>query len=1013
MSELDIPTGAIAVIGMSGRFPGADTIEAFFQNLRGGVESIRQFTDAELEAAGIPASVRARPGFVNSGASIRGIDLFDAPFFGLTARDAAVTDPQQRVFIECAWEAIERAGYDPDRYPNRIGVFAGSAMSMYLQKNLLRGDSLMFFFSLDSLDLLVGNDRDFLSTRTSYVLGLRGPSVNVQTACSTSLVAVHLAVQSLLAGECEMALAGGVSIVAPQETGYFHQEGSAFAPDGRCRAFDADARGMVPGNGAGVVLLKPLEDAIRDRDSILAVIRGSAINNDGHLKSGYTAPSFEGHREVVREALAVAGVAPESISAVEAHGTGTPLGDPIEVHALSEALAGAHDCALGSVKPNIGHLNTAAGIAGFIKAVLQLEHRQLFPTLNFRAPNPELNLEQGPFHVNTQARDWPARATPRRIGVSALGIGGTNAHVILEEAPPLPAASSDPRGYHLLTLSAASEAALTAASERLVQHLGENPDINIADAAYTLQVGRRVLPHRRVVLARDREDAAQALASGNPDRVFSAEATSHLSLAFMFPGYGSQYVGMCEELYRSEPVFRDHLDSCVRILLPLLGQDLREVLFPQESQREAAVQRLRELTVGHAATFAVEYALARLWMAWGLIPDVMIGHSLGDYVAACIAGVFSLEDALTLVFRRAALVQPLPTGGMLAVALPPGELEPLLGDELSIAVINNPSQCIVSGTLAALNTLETTLEERGVWRKRLESSHAGHSRYVEPIVERYRAEVARVDRHPPRTPLISNLKGTWLTDAEATDPDYWARHLREPVRFADGIALLRSETSRILLEVGPGRALQGHAAIRRDDLKPALAVASMPRASDAGSEVEHILMTLGKLWINGLTVNWEAFHGDAGRRRLLLPTYPFERERYWVERPETSAAADPAAPIRLVVPAARERARSTSDAPPRTPIERVLHRIWGEVLGDTAIGIHDDFFELGGSSLMASQVLARVRNTFNVDLSLVRMLERPTIANAAEKVDMLLMEHVAALPDDEAQQLLARLQAEA
>ncbi|HEV2864151.1 MAG TPA: SDR family NAD(P)-dependent oxidoreductase [Pyrinomonadaceae bacterium] len=885
--EPDDALEGVAIIGMAGRFPGARNVAEFWRNLRDGVESMTHFTDEELEASGIDPTVFRAANYVRGGFVVEDVELFDASFFGFNPREGAVLDPQHRLFMECAWEALEQAGYDPDRYEGRIGLYAGASQSSYYF-NLLSNREVLEADPGFQFMILHGNDKDYLTTRTSYKLNLRGPSVTVQTACSTSLVAVALACQSLLTYQCDMALAGGVSLRVPQKAGHHYQEESIYSPDGHSRVFDAAARGTAPSNGLGIVTLKRLADAVEDGDHVYAVIKGSALNNDGSVKIGYTAPSVEGQAEVIAEALAMAGVDAGSISYVEAHGTGTSLGDPIELDALTQVFRRSTDarafCGIGSVKSNIGHTGAAAGVAGLIKTALALKHGQLPASLHYERPNPNIDFEGGPFYVNTQLREWGRGGEPRRAGVSSFGIGGTNAHVVVEEAPT-PEPSGDARPWQLLVLSARTGTALETATANLARHLEENADANLADVAYTLQVGRKTFGHRRALVCRDREDAVAALNSRDPRRLLTrAEDAKNRQVVFMFPGGGAQYVDMGLDLYRGEPVYREQVESCCELLKPILGYDLRDYLYPAEGATEENSKRLRRISVALPALFVTEYATARLLMSWGVRPEAMIGHSMGEYTAACLAGVMSLEDALRLITLRGQLFERLPKGAMLSIALPESQVRPWLGDKLSLAAVNGPAMSLVSGTAEAVDELAALLTEKGQEFRRLQLDTAAHSELVEPILGTFKDFVATIRLEAPRMPFLSNVTGTWITAEEATDPEYWARHLRQTVRFADGLGELFKEPGRIVLEVGPGQTLSTLARLNSDNPAALVSLSTLRHPQETQADVPFLLNTLGKLWLAGAGVDWAAFHGDERRRRVPLPTYPFERQRYWIER---------------------------------------------------------------------------------------------------------------------------------
>ncbi|HEX5602710.1 MAG TPA: SDR family NAD(P)-dependent oxidoreductase [Pyrinomonadaceae bacterium] len=873
----------IAVIGMAGRFPCAKNLDQFWQNLRDGVESIKFFTDEELLAKGVDEGLLNDPNYVKAEGVLDDIEMFDASFFDFTPREASLIDPQHRLFLEHAWEALENAGYAAER-ESRTGVYAGENINSYLLSNLYPNRELME--SAGGFQVVINNDRDYLATNIAYKLNLTGPALSVQTACSTSLVAVHLACQGLLNRECDMALAGGVSVGVPQGEGAFHQEGGIISPDGHCRAFDARAQGTVKGNGVGVVVLKRFEDALRDGDTVHAIIKGTAINNDGSLKVGFTAPSIDGQASVIEEALALAEVEAKSITYIETHGTGTSLGDPIEVAALTQAFrtqtAAKNYCAVGSVKTNIGHTDAAAGVAGLIKTVLALEHKQLPPSLNFTRANPNIDFATSPFFVNTELNEWQTNGTPRRAGVSSFGIGGTNVHVVLEEAPRVETHAGASR-LQLLTLSTKTAAALEAARMNLAAYLKQHSEINLADVAFTLQTGRRSFAHRLALVCRDATEAAAALEEGRQLHIDVQKSTQHPPVAFMFTGQGAQYVQMARELYETEASFRADVDHCCEILEPLLQRDLRDVLYPPAERAEEASEQLKQTELTQPALFVIEYALARLWMSWGVRPAALIGHSIGEYVAACIAGIFTLEDALKVVVERGRLMQQAPHGAMLAVPLSEKEILPLLNGRLSLAAVNAPSLCVVSGTVDAADQLERELVTKDLICRRLHTSHALHSAMMDPLLAKFAAKLKEVRTHAPQIPIVSTLTGKWMTAEEASDANFWARQLRHTVRFADALGEILKEPATILLEIGPGQTLS---ALANQSAKDRVVLSSLRHPRDSQSDVAYILNTLARLWTAGVEIDWTALH-ESQRRRIPLPTYPFERRRYWIDPPDS------------------------------------------------------------------------------------------------------------------------------
>nr|WP_255316318.1 type I polyketide synthase [Streptomyces morookaense] len=962
----------IAVIGMAGRFPDADTLEEYWRNLTAGHESIVRYGREELLAAGVPEEELDQPGYVRAQSCMRDIRGFDAAFFGYSRREAEQMDPQHRVFLECAWHALEDALCDPYAYTGDIGLYAGAGQNDYAAGHVLPG--------LGEADLatryqvMINNQANFLSTKAAYKLDLTGPAVTVQTACSTSLVAVHQACVALLAGDCDIALAGGVSIGKLGTEGYVHQEGMVFSPDGTCRAFDEAAQGTLEGQGVGIVVLKPLDRALADNDPIRAVIKATAVNNDGQHKIGYTAPSQERQAAVIRSAHEKAGIDPSTIGYVEAHGTGTALGDPIEVAALHQAFgtdSGTGDrIALGSVKTNIGHLDVASGIAGLIKAVLCLEHRTLVPTLHHTAPNPALELEKGPFYVNTACTPWTSEHPVLRAGVSSFGIGGTNAHVVLEEAPqsaaPEGGNASGRDGQQLLMVSAHTADALGAQAEALARHLAGHPHVPLERVAYTLHTARHRFPYHRVVVGGSRQELVDRLTAGEHETVTRRAGRPAV---FLFPGQGAQYQGMGQALYAAEPGFRVHVDRCLELVRPHLpeGVDEADLLG-----RTAQVGNTRYT---QTALFIVEYALARWFMDLGVRPTAMLGHSLGEYVAACLAGVFSLEDALTLVLERGRLLAGTAPGAMLAVPLPAGQVQSRAQEHgLDLAVVDDAGSCVVSGPPGAVDALAAELAADGVTARRVAVSHAFHSRLLDPVLDEFAAVLARIELRAPAVPFVSNLTGDWADPEQVRTPEYWTAQLRSTVQFHRGLTTLYgSEAGRdaVLLELGPGRILS-RPARRHPDRAGRPVAPAMPRADRAGEEPAVALTALGTAWAAGADVDAEAFHGLTAADRVRLPGYVFDRQEHWID-PSGTAVQPVRTPEPVPVPVEEDE------------VGAVVAEAWRAVLGVESVRPEDDFFVQGGDSLAAVQLVARIRQRTGVRVEFMA-LERHTPQALADRL---------------------------
>lgn len=868
----------IAIIGVACRFPGARNWKEYWDNLANGVESIQFLSDEELSRLGVDETTFNDKKFVRAYSNLSGKEFFDSSFFNYIPDDTRLMNPEHRIFHECAWEALEDAGYDPGCTEGSIGLYAGAGedLNWKVYSMLKNSDQHIDHFTLAQI-----NNKDFLTSLLSYKLNLKGPSFSVNTACSTSLVAVHLACKSLLLGETQMALAGGICVGTQKQKGYYYQEGMIYSSDGHCRAFDKDASGTVGGEGVGIVVLKRLKNAIADGDQIYAIIKGSAINNDGNRKVGYTAPSIDGQVACIRMAQKTSKVEPETISYIEAHGTGTRLGDPIEVEALNIAFRNnvKQKCAIGSVKTNIGHLDTAAGVAGLIKTALSLKYKKIPASLHFKEPNPEINFESGPFYVNTELKEWKRNGDDAlRAGVSSFGIGGTNAHVILEEGP-LQEEEHPGRDYKIITVSARTESSLNRYVDNFKSFLLKTPDIHVADMSYTLQVGRKHFEYRRSVIYKDREELIRLLDSGKlQEQTLKVKEKSN-SIVFMFPGQGSQYVNMGKDLFAKEMVFREVMNKGFLLLKNLTGEDFRKVLFPENED----LDQINETRYTQPIIFLLEYSLASLMMSYGVIPQYMIGHSIGEYVAACISGVFSYEGALRLVVKRGELMNNLPHGAMLSVSIKEEEAKVYLGEGISLAAVNGPEQVVYSGDSDSIDALMIRLKELKIAHIKLHTSHAFHSAMQDEILGAFRKELEKVTFNKLQYPFISNLTGDFIKEQEATSADYWVRHLRETVKFSDGIKTLLSQNKELVfIEVGAGHSLVSLLKQQPGKIRPA-SVNLIRHPKETGDDMKYLTEGIVRLWNYGVKIDWMSYYKAEKRKKISLPTYSFDPIKYPTE----------------------------------------------------------------------------------------------------------------------------------
>ncbi len=975
----------VAIIGMAGRFPGANTLEEFWGLLSKGKEAIGFFTDAELEPS-ISQSIKNDPAYVKARGIIDGADEFDAEFFGLNPRSAELMDPQQRVFLEIAWEALENSGYLPQKYTGSVGVFAGCGYNTYYTNNVLAHPDLVERAGQFNVRLL--NEKDYIATRTAYQLNLNGPAVAVYSACSTSLLAITQAVSSIRDGQCDIALAGAASITSPIKSGHFYEEGSIMSKDGHCRPFDADATGTVFSDGAGVVLLKSKADAERDGDTIYAIIKGIGVNNDGADKGSFGGPSAQGQAGAIAMAINDAQIEASTISYIEAHGTATPLGDPIEIEGLNLAFGMSEQkqfCAIGSVKSNLGHLTAASGVAGLIKTVLSLKHKQILPSLFYSHANPNIDFAESPFYVNTTLKTWQTDRK-RRAGVSSFGVGGTNVHVILEEFENVRVQSGPGYPFSLITWSAKTETSIGNYAKKLAAFVENHEEVNIEDIAYTIQNTREDFNSRRFVIAADRNELLSKLNSEKIDLSSSKKLSTKASeVAFMFPGQGSQFVNMGKELYENEPVFTAAVNECIGLLKDTPHVQLLDIMYPPVND-ETAAENLTNTFYAQPAIFIIEYAMAKLWMSWGIQPAVLTGHSIGEFVAAHFAGIFSLADALKLISARAKMVGEVAKGSMLALRIESEYLEEIIPKNLSIAAINSNKLCVVAGPTDEIEKFSSRLAERDIPGRLLQTSHAFHSAMMDDIVAPFEEIVKTIKLNPPVKPIVSTVTGKWMSEAEATNPAYWANQLRNTVRFADVIDTLQEDESRVLLEVGPGNVLATLA--RQQVTSKSTGIITGLEKNETLTEYYCVLRALGQLWLNGIEPDWKAVYRNQNRLKINLPAYAFDHKRYWLT--PALPANTISQPLETTDKQLDTKQQIQESLMRKDKISAKLKELFEDASGievDEALA-DSNFIEIGFDSLLLTQIAANLKKEFNVPISFRKLFEDyNTIHLLADHID--------------------------
>ncbi|OXB23745.1 hypothetical protein B0A80_09800 [Flavobacterium tructae] len=1002
--ENNIRKKDIAIVGISGKYPKSDNINEFWKHLMNGEELVHFYSDDELRAAGVTEKELANPDLIKAQASLEDPNSFDYSFFGYTRQEAMSMDPQVRMMHELVWLGLEDAGYNPKTYKDKIGLYLSASDNMnWRAYTMITNNDNVNSFYLNQI-----SNKNFISTLISYNMNLRGPSYYVDTACSSSLVGIHQACRSLLMRECSIAIAGGVRVYSKVYKGHQYQEGMTNSKDGHCKAFDEDSSGIVSGEGAGVAVLKRLEDAIADKDQIYAVIRASVVNNDGNRKVGYTAPSISGQYECIKQAQQIADATPESITYIEAHGTGTKLGDPIEVEALNKSFEynTNHHCALGSVKTNIGHLDSAAGITGFLKTTLALKNKMLPPSLHFKNPNPEINFKSGPFKVQTELSAWTSKDNqPLRAGVSSFGIGGNNAHVILQEAP-LKEEIAENNSYKLLRFSAQSVGALNAYQERLTSFLEENEKDNFQDMAYTLQVGRNQFKYNRFLVSNSRENAIETLKDPLSKSVYSGKLSQKRKIVFMCTGSGAQYLNMGKNLYEKEPYFKELIDKGFSIIKTLTGVDVTKVLYEENSAAEKNTD-INKNEFTQPIVFVFEYALAKLMMRWGITPDKLIGHSTGEYVAACLSEVFSFETGVKLVAKRALLMNKTPEGSMLSVSLSEEKIKAYLNDQVSLAVVNSPESCVLSGTDSAIEALIEILETEEILCSKLRISLGGHSFLMDSVLDEFREELEKVEFSTPKIPFVSNLTGQLISSEEAVSSQYWVDHLRHTVRFSDGLATLLKDSDSIFIEVGPGNTLttlfqqQQH-----DETSNNTAINLVRHPKQEINDQEHLCQKLGELWMNGIDINWETYYGEQKPYRVSMPGYVFNKTKLPVKvNPFAFLNFSGSEGDSIAIPLTTEyyddseafqddlednAVSFVNYVPPSNETEEKLVEMWKSFFSKDEIGVLHDFFALGGNSLKGVTMLKLIQKRFDIEIKIKDFYQKSTIKELAAEIDMAL-----------------------